>query len=303
MTHEAYPRDLIGYGRNLPNPNWPGGARLAICLAVNYEIGAESNILHGDKASEFVLSDTPFPPYVGQRHQLVESAFEFGSRRGIWRILDILDSRGVRSNLFGVVQALERNPDVAHAFVESGHEIVAHGYRWIDYWEMPIEEERELMVRAVEGITQLTGKRPTGWMTGRPSPNTRKLIVENGFRYDRDSLADELPYWITVDEKEHLVVPYSFEANDMRYGAPGGFVTGEHFFQYLKETFDQMYLEGETSPRMMSMAVHDRTVGRAGRAWAFAKFLDYAQSHDGVWFATGDEISEHWRREYPYAGA
>jgi putative urate catabolism protein len=303
VNQEAYPRDMIGYGRELPHPHWPGEARIAICIAVNYEAGGESNILHGDKASESVLSDTPFPSYEGVRHELVESAFEFGSRRGIWRIFDILQSRGIPSNLFSVVMALERNPEVARAFADAGHEIVAHGYRWIDYREMPIEKEREYMVRAIEGITRLTGQRPTGWMTGRASPNTRRLIVENGFTYDRDSLSDELPYWTTVDGKPHLVVPYSFDANDMRYGTPGGFITGEHFYQYLKETFDQMYLEGSTAPKMMSMAVHDRIVGRAGRANAFAKFLDYAQSHEGVWFATGNQIAEHWRAQYPYSGA
>jgi allantoinase len=303
VSSDDYPRDLVGYGRNLPDPHWPGEARIAICIAVNYEVGGESSVLHGDSASEFVLSDTPFPAYEGVRHELVESAFEFGSRRGIWRLLEILESRGIRSNLFGVGMALERHPDVPLAFAEAGHEIVAHGYRWIDYREMPIEQERDYMRRAIAAIERITGSRPTGWMTGRPSPNTRRLIVENGFSYDRDSLSDELPYWVEVDEKPHLVVPYSFDANDMRYGTPGGFITGEDFYQYLKETFDQMYAEGETSPKMMSMAVHDRIVGRAGRANAFARFLDYAQGHEGVWFATGNDIAEHWRTQYPHPGA
>jgi peptidoglycan/xylan/chitin deacetylase (PgdA/CDA1 family) len=204
-------------------------------------------------------------------------------------------------SLFGVVQALERNPDVAVAFAQAGHEIVSHGYRWIDYRETDEATERELMRRAVAGIERLTGERPVGWMTGRPSLRTRALVVEEGgFLYDRDALNDELPYWVRVDGRDHLVIPYSYETNDMRYGsATGGFVTGRDFADYLCDAFDQLYAEGAHRPRLMPVGLHERTVGRPGRAHGLARFLDHALAHEGVWFATGREIAEHWRREFP----
>lgn len=299
----SYPRDMIGYGRSLPDPQWPGGARVAVLLTINYEAGGEMSILHGDEASEGALSDTPFPSYPGERSILVESSYEFGSRRGIWRLFDIVQSRGVKVSLFAVVMALERNPEVALAFAEAGHELVAHGYRWIDYRQMPEEEERALMQRAIEGIETLVGSRPVGWMTGRPSLNTRRLVVEEGFEYDRDALNDELPYWVEVEGRPHLVIPYSYDVNDMRYGsAQGGYVTGEDFFLSMKETFDVLYEEGATAPKLMAIGLHARTAGRAGRAGAVARFLDYALEHDGVWFATGRDVSDHWRRVHPYRG-
>jgi len=296
-----YPRDMVGYGRDAPHPRWPGGARVAIQIAVNYEAGAESNILHGDRASEGALTDTPFGPMVGERNALVESAYEYGSRVGIWRLFDMIQARGIKVSLFGVVMALERNPEVARAFAEAGHEIVSHGYRWIDYREVDEATERDLMRRAVEGIERLTGQRPVGWMTGRPSMRTRRLVVEHGgFLYDRDALNDELPYWVRVGDADHLVIPYSYETNDMRYGSTqGGFVTGRDFCDYLCDAFDQLYEEGATRPRLMSIGLHERTVGRPGRARGLARFLDHALAHDGVWFATGREIAEHWRREFP----
>jgi peptidoglycan/xylan/chitin deacetylase (PgdA/CDA1 family) len=297
----AYPRDMVGYGRDAPHPRWPGDARIAIQSAINYESGAESNVLHGDRASEGALTDTPFPPVTGERLALVESAYEFGSRVGIWRLLDMVEERAIKVSLFGVVQALERNPEVATAFARAGHEIVSHGYRWIDYREVDEATERDLMRRAVEGIVRLTGERPVGWMTGRPSSRTRRLVVEEGgFLYDRDALNDELPYWVDVDGHDHLVVPYSYETNDMRYGsATGGFVTGRDFADYLCDAFDQLYAEGARRPRLMPVGLHERTVGRPGRAHGLARFLDHALAHEGVWFATGREIAEHWRREFP----
>jgi peptidoglycan/xylan/chitin deacetylase (PgdA/CDA1 family) len=297
----AYPRDMVGYGRDAPHPRWPGDARIAIQIAINYESGAESSVLHGDRASEGALTDTPFPPVTGERLALVESAYEFGSRVGIWRLLDMVEERAIKVSLFGVVQALERNPEVATAFARAGHEIVSHGYRWIDYREVDEATERDLMRRAVEGIVRLTGERPVGWMTGRPSSRTRRLVVEEGgFLYDRDALNDELPYWVDVDGHDHLVVPYSYETNDMRYGsATGGFVTGRDFADYLSDAFDQLYAEGARRPRLMPVGLHERTVGRPGRAHGLARFLDHALAHEGVWFATGREIAEHWRREFP----
>lgn len=298
---EAYPRDMVGYGRSLPDPRWPGGARVAILLTINYEAGGEMSILHGDEASEGALSDTPFPSYPGERSILVESSYEFGSRRGIWRLLEIVQQRQIPVSLFGVVMALERNPEVAHAFAEAGHEIVAHGYRWIDYRTMPEDEERALMRRAIEGIDRLVGSRPHGWMTGRPSVNTRRLAVEEGFEYDRDALNDELPYWVKIAGQPHLVIPYSYDVNDMRYGSSqGGYITGEHFFTSLKETFNALYAEGAGEPKLMPIGLHDRTAGRAGRAAAVAQFLDYALEHDDVWFATGKQVSDHWRSVHPF---
>ena len=298
---DGYPRDMVGYGRDAPHPRWPGDARIAVQIAVNYEAGAESSVLHGDRGSEGALTDTPFPPVPGERLALVESAYEFGSRVGIWRLLDMLEERAIKVSLFGVVQALERNPEVATAFARAGHEIVSHGYRWIDYRDVDEATERDLMRRAVEGIVRLTGERPVGWMTGRPSSRTRRLVVEEGgFLYDRDALNDELPYWVEVDGRDHLVVPYSYETNDMRYGsATGGFVTGRDFADYLCDAFDQLYAEGARRPRLMPVGLHERTVGRPGRAHGLARFLDHALAHEGVWFATGREIAEHWRREFP----
>jgi peptidoglycan/xylan/chitin deacetylase (PgdA/CDA1 family) len=303
VIDDSYPRDMVGYGRALPDAQWPGGARLALLIAVNYEAGAEMSVLHGDPASEAALSDTPFPSYAGERSILVESSYEFGSRRGIWRLFDMVERRGIRVSLFGVVMALERNPAVAHAFAQAGHEIVAHGYRWIDHRTLGEDVERAYMRRAIEGIERLIGRRPTGWMTGRPSVNTRRLVVEHGFLYDRDALNDELPYWTDVGGRGHLVIPYSYDVNDMRYGSTqGGFVTGEHFLTYLKETFDVLYAEGAETPKLMSVGLHDRTAGRPGRAGAVARFLDYVLDHDDVWICTGQEVTEHWASVHPYRG-
>ena len=294
------PRDFVGYGRNPPHPRWPGDARIAVQVALNYEAGGERNVLHGDPHSEDVLADGPFGPYHGKRAPYVETEFEYGSRVGAWRLLRIMRERGVKCSFFAVVQAIEANPEIAQAAVEDGHEMVGHGYRWFDYQNIGIDEERVLIRRAVEGITRITGERPVGWMTGRPSMDTRRLLVEEGgFLYDRDSLSDELPYWVKVDGKPHLCVPYSFETNDLRCTAFGDFVTSDDYFQYMKDAFDCLYEEGASQPKILSLALHDRLLGRPARAVGFARLLDYILGHDMVWIARGDEIARHWIANFP----
>jgi putative urate catabolism protein len=302
ISNDAYPRDMVGYGANPPDPKWPGGANICLTIAVNYEAGGEMNILHGDARSESMLTDTGFPAYDDARNPITESAFEYGSRRGIWRILRILDERGIKTSTWAVVMGLERNPEVARAIVEGGHEMVSHGWRWIDYQSVPEDVEREHIQRAVEGLRSITGERPVGWMTGRPGPNTRRLLVEDGgFLYDRDSLADELPYWDTVEGKPHLVIPISYETNDNRFNEQMGFVTADDFFTYMKDAFDMLYREGERGePKMMMLAIHDRIIGRPARAVGLERFLDYVLEHDKVWIARGVDIARHWMEHHPY---
>lgn len=294
-SENEYPRDLMGYGRRLPNPRWPGNARLALQIALNYEAGAELNLLHGDDRSEALLTDTGMPGVPGARSVLVESSFEYGSRRGVWRLLRLFEERGIKVSIFGVGMAVMRTPEVAQAMVEAGHEMVSHGWRWIDYQHVPEAVERDHIRRAVETITKVTGSRPRGWMTGRPSPNTRRLLVEEGgFLYDRDALNDELPYWVKVGEKSHLVIPYSYETNDNRFNENAGFSTGDDFFAYMKAAFDVLYAEGEREPKMLSLGLHDRLIGRPARADGLARFLDYVGKHDKVWICRGIDIAGHW---------
>lgn len=298
---EPYPRDLVGYGAKLPDPQWPGGARLAVNFALNYEAGGELNVLHGDETSESLMTDFGLPAVRGMRSMLTESAFEYGSRRGVWRLLKMFAERDVRISVFAVVMGLLRNPEVARAMVGAGHEIVSHGWRWIDYQYVPEEEERAHVRLAVEGIEQVTGTRPVGCMTGRTSPNTRRLLVEEGgFLYDRDAFNDELPYRVVVEGKPHLVIPYSLETNDNRFDANSGFNTANDFFLYMKDTFDVLYAEGDSEPKMMSVGLHDRLIGRPGRAAGLARFLDYVLDHDRVWVCTGDAIAHHWMEHHPY---
>jgi len=297
---DTYPRDMVGYGEKPPHPHWPGDARVAIQIAFNYEGGAESSILHGDPASEFALTDTTFPAFEGKRSVLVESSFEYGTRVGAWRLLRILKERRIKCSLLAAGMAIERNPAIAVAAHSQGHEVIGHGYRWIDYNAVSEDVERESIRKTVECIKRITGERPVGWMTGRPSVNSRRLLVEEGgFLYDRDSLSDELPFWTHVNGKSHLCVPYSYEMNDMRCNAIGGFITGEDIFIYLKDAFDVMYAEGETQPKIMTVAIHDRIMGRPARAAGFIRFLDHVQKHDRVWFARGDEIARHWIKHFP----
>jgi putative urate catabolism protein len=297
---DAYPRDLRGYGRNPPHPQWPGGARVALQIVLNYEEGAENSVLHGDAASETFLSEIIGAQAYPARHLSMETLFEYGSRVGVWRILREFERRKLPLTIFGVGMALERNPEVTAAFVEGGHELASHGWRWISYQNMDEATEREHMARAVESIRRLTGAAPVGWYTGRDSPNTRRLVVEHGgFLYDADAYGDELPYWMQVAGKAHLVIPYTLDANDMRFATPQGFNTGEQFYTYLKDTFDVLYTEGETSPKMMSVGLHCRIAGRPGRFGALQRFLDYAQQHEKVWICRRADIARHWHERFP----
>ena len=300
-THTDAPRDFVGYGKTLPDPKWPGGARLALQISLNYEAGGELSVLDGDAGSEGMLTDTGMPAVRGARSVLVESSFEYGSRRGVWRLLEMFAERKIVVGVLAVATALARNREVAAAIVEAGHEIVSHGYRWIDYQHVPLTEEREHVRRAVQTLTAVTGVRPVGWMTGRPGPNTRRLLVEEGgFLYDRDSLADELPYWLRMPSGPHLVIPYSYEANDNRFSENSGFSTGENFFIYMRDAFDVLYREGiEGAPKLLSIGLHDRLIGRPGRVGGLARLLRYMRRHEGVWFCRGIDIARHWHEHFP----
>jgi allantoinase len=294
-------RDLIGYGEFPPHPAWPGGALIAVNFNLNVEGGGEATLANGDDGSEGMLNDIGAGPQLGRRVPLVESVFEFGSRRGAWRVLDVFRDFSITLSVLGVARALEQNPELARACVERGHEIVSHGYRWIDYGAVPEDVEREHIRRAVKILTDVTGARPLGWMTGRPGPNTRRLVVaEGGFLYDRDSLADELPYWLRVENKPHLVIPYSYEANDNRFNENSGFSTGDDFFSYMRDAFDLLHREGaKGSPKLLSIGLHDRLIGRPGRCTGLIKLLEHMRSVEGVWFCRGIDIAEHWYRTFP----
>ena len=302
MSETAYPRDLIGYGSNPPHPEWPNGARLALQVVLNYEEGAEQAILHGDAVSETFLSEIiGAEPYTGVRHKSMESLYEYGSRAGLWRLLRIFRERDIKVTVFGVAMALQRHPDALQAMLVDGHEIASHGWRWLNYQFVDEETERTHIKLAVDTITALTGSPPLGWYTGRDSPNTRRLVVEHGgFLYDADSYADDLPYWQLVNNKPHLVVPYTLDANDMRFATNQGFNTGEQFFTYLKDAFDVLYREGEIASKMMSVGLHCRIIGKPGRAASLERFLDYVQQHDDVWICRRVEIARHWYEKHPY---
>ncbi len=298
----AYPRDLAGYGRRLPDPKWPGGARICLNICLNVEAGGERNVLHGDATSEGMMTDIGFAAVPGARSMLAESVFEYGPRRGAWRILRLLRERGIRADMFVVAMGLAHTPELAAAMVQDGHEIVSHGWRWIDYQDVPEDVEREHVAKAAAAIAEATGRAPVGWMTGRPGPNTRRLVVEHGgFLYDRDALNDELPYWVTVAGRDHLVIPYSYETNDNRFDNNAGFNTADDYFQYMRDAFDMLHAEGADEPRMMSLGLHDRLIGRPGRAAGLARFLDHVVAKEGVWIATGGEIAAHWRSVHPPA--
>ena len=300
-TVNDYPRDLVGYGPEVPPVNWPGGARLALQFVLNYEEGGENCILHGDSTSEAFLSEiVGAQAWPGQRHMSMESIYEYGSRVGVWRLLDLFERKSVPITLFGVAMALERNPQVAEAVMKAGHEICSHGYRWIDYRDVPDEIEREHLHKAIEIIQRLTGERPLGWYTGRTSENTRRLVVEEGgFLYDADDYNDDLPFWTQVQGADHLVVPYTLDANDMRFATPQGFNSGEQFLGYLRDAFDTLYEEGARTPRMMSVGLHCRLAGRPGRIRAVEQFIDHALSHEGVWFCRRIDIARHWCTHHP----
>jgi putative urate catabolism protein len=298
---KAYPRDLVGYGQRPPPAQWPAGVRIAVQFVVNYEEGGENCVLHGDPASEAFLSEivgaTPWP---GQRHPSMESIYEYGSRVGVWRLLDLFARYEIPLTIFGVAMALERNPAVAEAAMAAGHEICSHGYRWIDYRDVPEDVEREHLERAIEIIRSLTGERPLGWYTGRTSERTRALVVEEGgFLYDADDYNDDLPFWTEVNGKSHLVVPYTLDNNDMRFATPQGFNSGDQFYSYLRDAFDVLYAESEHTPRMMSVGLHCRLVGRPGRLAALARFIEYTRRFDDVWFGRRIDIARHWRALHP----
>lgn len=303
MIDTAYPRDMIGYGANPPDPKWPGGARLALNFVVNYEEGGENSVLHGDPQSETYLSEiVGVGALQGERSLTIESIYEYGSRVGIWRLLQLFADKGLPFTSYAVGMALARNPDVARAMVDGGHEVASHGWRWIDYHGMDIKTERQHMKLAIDTIRDLTGKRPVGWYTGRISAQTAQLVAEDGgFLYHSDSYSDDLPYWEAVGGTPQLVLPYTLDANDMKFGGFQGFNSGDQFFTYLKDSFDWLHAEGARTPRMMSVGLHCRIAGRPGRIAALARFLDYVASKDDVWICRREDIARHWRETHPYA--
>ena len=317
MTHSlypTYPRDLAGYGRNPPQPRWPGQARVALQFVLNYEEGGENSVLHGDAGSEQFLSEMSNPAAYPARHLSMEGIYEYGARVGVWRILREFERRGLPLTVFGVGMALERCPDVTAAFVELGHEIACHGWRWIHYQGVDEAIEREHMVRGLQAIRKLTGPPRSGeddvhglgWYTGRDSPNTRRLVAEHGgFEYDSDYYGDDLPFWLQVRKSDgslapHLVVPYTLDCNDMRFALPQGFSHGGEFFEYLRDAFDAHYAEGDERPAMMSIGMHCRLLGRPGRIGALQRFLDHVQRHDRVWIARRIDIARHWKATHPF---
>jgi allantoinase len=298
----SYPRDLKGYDGNPPSADWPAGGRVAVQFVLNYEEGGENSILHGDAASETFLSEiVGAQPYLSARHMSMESIYEYGARAGVWRILDLFKSRGVPLTVFAVAMAAERHPAVIERCLADGHEIASHGYRWINYHGMPLETEREHMAKAMEILTRICGARPLGWYTGRTSDNTRKLVADyGGFLYDADDYSDDLPFWSRLVDGPHLIVPYTLDANDMRFASPQGFNSGDQFFAYLKDSFDTLYEEGVKSPKMMSIGLHCRLVGRPGRFASLKRFLDYVLKHDKAWICRRIDIARHWHQRHPY---
>ena len=301
----SYPRDMVGYGASPPNAQWPGGARVAVQFVLNYEEGAENSILHGDTGSETFLSDMVGAySQIGERAAAMESLYEYGSRAGFWRLRRLFDEYRMPLTVYGVAMALERNPEAVEAMLQSGWEIASHGHKWIDHQKMPEAAEREEIRKAIEIHTRVTGARPLGWYQGRTSPNTARLVAEEGgFLYDADSYADDLPYYDDRHGRPQLIVPYTLEANDMKFVALNGFSTGEQFFSYLKDSFDTLYLEGEMAPKMMSIGLHCRIIGRPGRIMGLRRFLDHVRSHDKAWVARRIDIAQHWLKTHPYAGA
>lgn len=299
------PRDLIGYGPNPPRAAWPGGAKIVVQIVLNYEEGGENSIENGDPASEAFLSEVVnAQPLPGVRHLSVESIFDYGARVGAWRLLKLFRSRKVPVTVFAVARAAERYPEMIRAMVDDGHEIASHGLRWINYQYVGEATERAHLREAMDILTHIAGTRPVGWYTGRTGPNTRRLVADyGGFLYDADAYDDELPYWQDVAGQPLLIVPYTLDANDMRFINAQGFGEGQQFFTYLKDSFDTLYAEGDDCPRILSIGLHCRLAGRPGRFQAVQKFIDYAQGHEGVWFARRDEIARHWHRHHPAKGA
>lgn len=310
MGDSSYPRDLRGYGRDLPAVRWPGGARVAVQFVLNYEEGAENSVLHGDAGSERFLSDIIGAEAYPARHLSMESLYEYGSRAGVWRLLREFERRQLPLTAFAVGMAIERYPEIGQALHARGHEIACHGWRWIHHQDMPEHEERGQIAHALARLRALTGAPVEGWYTGRDSPNTRRLVVEQGgLLYDSDHYGDDLPFWTMVDVSTgdsvpHLVVPYTLECNDMRFATPQGFNTAGHFFEYLRDTFDVLYREGnpsgENRPRMMSVGMHCRLLGRPGRFMGLLRFLDHLEQHPDVWICRRIDIARHWISHHPF---
>ena len=308
-TTLAYPRDLVGYGPRPPHAQWPGGARIAVQFVLNYEEGGENCVLHGNAGSEQFLSEMFNPESYPARHMSMESIYEYGARVGVWRILRAFAERDLPLTVFAVASALARHPALAQALVQQGHEVACHGLKWIHYQNVPEDVERAHMQQAMEILTQLTGTRPLGWYTGRDSPNTRRLVADyGGFAYDSDYYGDDLPFWMQVRRSDgevvpQLIVPYTLDCNDMRFALPQGFAYAEPFFQYMKDTFDALYAEGDpagaNAPKMMSVGMHCRLLGRPGRITALQRFLDYLLQHDKVWVCRRIDIARHWAATHP----
>ena len=296
---KKYRRNLVGYGSKKLKIRWPRNARLALQIVLNYEEGAENCVLHGDKFSEIFLSEIIGAKSIKGRHMNMESIYEYGSRRGFWRIHELFQEKKIPITIFGVGMALKKNMDVCNAIKKANYEIASHGWRWIDYQKVSKNVEKKHMKLAINSIKNIFGNRPLGWYTGRSSPNTRDLVMEEGgFLYSSDSYSDDLPYWEKKGKKKLLIIPYTLDNNDMRFATNQGFNTGDHFFNYLKDSFDVLYEEGKISPKMMSVGLHCRLIGRPGRIQSLKNFLKYVQKHKGVWICRRVDIAKHWIKNY-----
>jgi len=293
------PRDMIGYGSRDQKIKWPNNARIAVQIVLNYEEGAENCVLNGDNNSEIFLSEIIGAQPIKGRHINMESLYEYGSRAGFWRLHKLFQEKKIPITVFGVGMALEKNPEVCNAIIEADYEVASHGWRWIDYQNIKKADEKKHMKLAIQAHTKIFGERPRGWYTGRCSPNTRDLVMEDGgFLYDSDSYSDDLPYWETRNKKKQLIIPYTLDNNDMRFATNQGFNTGDHFFSYLKDSFDVLYEEGKTNPKMMSVGLHCRLIGKPGRVQSLKKFLDYILKHEDVWICKRIDIAKHWIKNY-----
>jgi len=292
-------RDMVGYGSRDKKIKWPNNARIAVQIVLNYEEGAENCVLNGDKNSEVFLSEIINAQPVKGRHINMESLYEYGSRRGFWRLHKIFKEKKIPVTIFGVGMALAKNPQICKALISSDYEVASHGWRWIDYQNIKKSEEKKHMKMAIKTHQKIFGERPLGWYTGRCSPNTRDLVFEDGgFLYDSDSYSDDLPYWETRNNKRQLIIPYTLDNNDMRFATNQGFNTGDHFYSYLKDSFDALYEEGKTHPKMMSVGLHCRIIGKPGRVQALKKFLNYIKKHKNVWICKRVDIAKHWIKNY-----
>lgn len=299
MKH-AYPRDLIGYGQNPPHPQWPNQAKIAVQFVLNYEEGGENCVLHGDEQSETFLSEIIGAQAFPDRHLSMESMYEYGSRAGFWRLYNLFVRYNLPITVFGVTMALQRNPEAVAAMKEANWEIASHGMRWINFQDMPEAQEKKMINASIQLHQAITGSKPKGWYTGRTSPNTLKLIADRSdILYCADSYADDLPYYDKHYSEPLLMVPYTLDTNDMRFATPQGFNSGEQFYQYLKDAFDVLYIEGEVAPKMLSIGLHCRIIGRPARMAALQKFIEYVQSHDQVWCCTREQIALHWKHNFP----